>query len=78
MSEAIQNINEHLSEICDRLDSDIKDVAGVPMNFTLFVWDKEQWTYLSTSPDKNVIDALRMMIDHWEKSEADAPELKYL
>jgi hypothetical protein len=78
MSEAIQNLNEHISQICDRLDADIKDVAGVPMNFTLFAWDKEQWTYLSTSPDKNIIDALRMMMSAWDKSEAEVPELKYL
>lgn len=76
MSEAIRRINENMSGICKRLDDDLVESAGVTVHFTLLVWDKEEWTYLSTSTDKSVIRALKTLAESYEKAQSEPPPVR--
>lgn len=70
----MEAVSRDLRRIAGVLDEEIRETAGEPVAFSLFVWTKGRCSYISSSPDRSeIITVLEAMIARWKAGEADIP-----
>ncbi|MBN9459013.1 MAG: hypothetical protein J0I54_20465 [Bosea sp.] len=70
----MEAVSRDLRRIAGVVDEEIREAAGEPVAFTLFVWTKGRCSYISSATERGeIITVLGAMIARWKAGEADIP-----
>jgi hypothetical protein len=66
-------VSQEFQNIMNRIHSDLVDIAGEPIGFTLIVYTDGRASYGSNCPREEVVSELKKLLDHWEQGFPDVP-----
>lgn len=67
------SISRELQTIAKELDERLTAIAGKRVAFSLLIWSDDVSNYISTGERKDVIIAMRELLQHWESGAKDIP-----
>ena len=76
LTDADRKVSVHLRAIAAGIDQALTKVAGQPMGFCLVVFNAEQASrtnYVSNCERNAVMEAMKELIEEWEKGLPDIP-----